>query len=226
MNITYIHHSCFLVETNNCYYIFDHFKGELPALDPKKPILVFSSHAHPDHYSSSIFSLLKNKGMEKIHAVLSDDISKDQYPKNLPVTTVSPHQKYDLEYDTKLETLFSTDEGVAFFITCPDGTIYHGGDLNDWVWEGEAEEYNSQMTETYRKEIEQIAERDIDVAFLVLDPRQEKDYARGITYFLEHTKTKKVFPMHYWEQPSIIEKFIQEYPQYQSLIEFTDKYSL
>ncbi len=36
MKITYINHSGFLVETRDCYYIFDYFKGELPYLDKKK----------------------------------------------------------------------------------------------------------------------------------------------------------------------------------------------
>ena len=224
MKVTYIHHSCFLIETEKCYYLFDYFKGNLPVLDTAKPILVFSSHAHPDHYSNTIFSLLNERGMQYIYAILSDDISKDCYPTNIPVTTVTSHQKYDLIHDTGLETLFSTDEGVAFLLTCPYGTIYHGGDLNDWVWEGESEEYNLQMTETYRREIKNIKGREIDLAFLVLDPRQEKDYAKGISFFLEQTKTKKVFPMHYWEKPKTIQRFITEYPRYQSLIENTEEY--
>ena len=224
MKVTYIHHSCFVVETEKCYYLFDYFKGDLPALDPGKPILVFASHAHPDHYSQSIFSLLKEMGMKHIYAILSHDIPKDYHPIDLPVTVVLSGQKYTLPFDTTLETLFSTDEGVAFLLTCPYGVIYHGGDLNDWVWEGEPEEYNLQMTKNYQREIGFIKEREIDLAFLVLDPRQEKDYAKGIIYFLEQTTTKKVFPMHYWEKPEIIQKFIAEYPQYQSLIENTEKY--
>lgn len=32
MNITYIFHSGFLVETKECYYLFDYFKGYLPNL--------------------------------------------------------------------------------------------------------------------------------------------------------------------------------------------------
>ena len=36
MKITYINHSGFLIETRDCYYIFDYFKGELPYLDKKK----------------------------------------------------------------------------------------------------------------------------------------------------------------------------------------------
>ena len=33
MNVTYIHHSCFLVETNRFYYLFDYEKGSLPKMD-------------------------------------------------------------------------------------------------------------------------------------------------------------------------------------------------
>ena len=36
MKITYINHSGFLIETKDCYYIFDYYKGELPLLDKKK----------------------------------------------------------------------------------------------------------------------------------------------------------------------------------------------
>ncbi|MBP1754948.1 MAG: fold metallo-hydrolase [Firmicutes bacterium] len=35
MIITYIGHSGFLIEWDNCYWLFDYFKGEIPALDPK-----------------------------------------------------------------------------------------------------------------------------------------------------------------------------------------------
>ena len=36
MKITYINHSGFLIETRDCYYIFDYYKGELPHLDKEK----------------------------------------------------------------------------------------------------------------------------------------------------------------------------------------------
>ena len=36
MNVTYIYHSSFLVETDTCYYLFDYEKGQLPALDVTK----------------------------------------------------------------------------------------------------------------------------------------------------------------------------------------------
>lgn len=57
--VTYIEHSCFLVETAECYLLFDYYCGEvpLPALKPAKPLLLFNSHAHHDHFSSEIFAL-------------------------------------------------------------------------------------------------------------------------------------------------------------------------
>ena len=72
--VTYIEHSCFLVETAECYLLFDYYGGEvpLPALDPAKPLLLFSSHAHHDHFSKEIFAL-RNRYPSAVF-VLSADI--------------------------------------------------------------------------------------------------------------------------------------------------------
>lgn len=224
MKITYICHSGFLIETAECYYLFDYYKGGLPKLNPRKPILVFASHRHPDHYNPGVFDKLTEQGMEQVTAVLSKDIPRKSYPSGAEVLTVTFHQSYELPYHGgQLHTLHSTDQGVAFLIRCPEGTIYHAGDLNDWVWEGETEQYNRQMTGSYRHEIKRLKEMldgiSVDVAFLPLDPRQEKDYYRGMLYFLQQIPTKKAYPMHYWERPEIIRQFIQEYPEYQEIIQ-------
>lgn len=222
MNITYIYHSSFLIETASCYYLFDYYKGTLPKLKADKPILVFASHRHPDHYNPEIFSLLQELGMQKITAVLAKDIPAKRYPQGIESMKVTFHQTYKLPYNTTLKTLLSTDEGVAFLLECPEGTIYHAGDLNDWVWEGETEQYNKQMTGSYRHEIDMLKDTPVDVAFLPLDPRQEKDYAKGILYFLKKIKVGKVYPMHYWEHPEIIDKFLREYPEYSNTILYTE----
>ena len=36
-------HSGFLVETAKRYFIFDYYKGELPKLNPDKPVYVFAT---------------------------------------------------------------------------------------------------------------------------------------------------------------------------------------
>lgn len=223
MKITYIHHSSFLVETDSCYYLFDYEKGHLPQMDVEKSIFVLSSHSHHDHYNPEIFSILDGIGMQNIYAILSDDI---EVPANVNVLQVSPGKEYDLWLGQKLTTYKSTDLGVAFLIEEQEKIIYHAGDLNDWVWEEESISYNEQMTIDYREQIDLLSEKtnhkEIDVAFVVLDPRQEKDYDRGLCYFLEHIPVKEVYPMHYWGQPDIIETFLQEHPEYKSQIQKTE----
>ena len=75
----------------------------------------------------------------------------------------------------------------------------------------------------YRKQIDLLSDkmngRELDVAFVVLDPRQEQDYDRGLCYFLEHVSAKAVYPMHYWGQPEIIDTFLEQYPQYANQIQ-------
>ena len=223
MNTTYIHHSCFIFETTESYYLFDYEKGQIPELDITKQIFVLSSHGHHDHYNLEIFSILKDMGMQHICAILSDDI---EVPEDVNVLQVSPGKEYELCLGQKLTTFKSTDLGVAFLIEDHDKLIYHAGDLNDWVWEGEPDSYNEQMTIDYRKQIDLLVEilngRKIDVAFVVLDPRQEKDYDRGLCYFLEHVPVEKVYPMHYWGKPEIIDKFLKDHPEYESIIQRTE----
>ena len=222
MNVTYIHHSCFLVETHRFYYLFDYEKGRLPEMDTAKPIFVLSSHGHADHYNPKVFLLLAALGMQHIRAILSDDI---EVPADIHTQQVSPGKTYELGPQQTLTTFRSTDLGVAFLIEDQKALIYHAGDLNDWVWEEESDSYNEQMTINYRKQIDLLSEslhcREIDVAFVVLDPRQEKDYSRGLCYFLETISAKQIYPMHYWETPAIIETFLREHPQYQFQIQKT-----
>ena len=173
MNVTYIHHSCFLAETARFYYLFDYESGALPPMDVQKPVLVLSSHSHGDHYNPEVFSLLAGCGMQQVRAVLSDDID---VPKHANTLSVSPGKEYCLGPQQTLTTFRSTDLGVAFLIEDNGALIYHAGDLNDWVWDEETEDYNRQMTLDYRKQIDllssKLASREVDAAFVVLDPRQ------------------------------------------------------
>ena len=111
-----------------------------------------------------------------------------------------------------------TDSGVAFLLTTDEGMIYHAGDLNDWFWEGEPDGDNKQMRGSYRHEIDKLKDRKIDLAFVVLDPRQEDHYADGLLYFLSTADPQCVYPMHYWKKPAVIDRFMREYPQYNCII--------
>lgn len=219
MKVTYLHHSCFLVETDRFYYLFDYEQGHLPEMDRTKPIFVLFSHGHEDHFNPEIFSQLNALGMQQIRAVLSDDI-EDTVPAD--TLRVSPGETYVLGDNQRLMTFLSTDVGVAFLMEDGQELLYHAGDLNDWVWEEEGDDYNTQMTADYRRQIQLLSQtlngREIDTAFVVLDPRQEKDYDRGLDYFLETVCVKQVYPMHYWEEPAIVDAFLTDHPEYRQKI--------
>jgi len=214
MKITYIDHSCFSVELNNVILLFDYFKGELPDFDEEKTIFVFSSHNHHDHFNISIFQLLKK--YPNVKYFLSKDIKRKFGRKFFNTNGVENDIYEKIEFigsnqiietlQLKIETLKSTDEGVAFVVTADGKTIYHAGDLNLWAWNHKDDSNNKNMRELFEKEIAKIKNRHFAVAFVVLDPRQEEWFHLGFDYFMKNTYTDKVYPMHFWNDSSVIER--------------------
>lgn len=221
MKVTYLAHSGILVELKDYYCIFDYYKGELPLLDKEKDVIVFCSHSHNDHYNPLIFDLLNRRGM-RYQAILANDISDENRLSKIKHCFVEPDECYQFVGGIQVETLLSNDSGVAFIVSAGEGVVYHGGDLNDWYWEGEPEEENLELRTIYYTEIGKIKGRHFDVAFVPLDPRLEAHYADGLLYFLENVDCDAVFPIHYWGEPTVIQRFITEYPRYQYRIKNTE----
>ncbi|MCB7318869.1 MBL fold metallo-hydrolase [Lacrimispora sp. 210928-DFI.3.58] len=209
MKITYIHHSSFMAELEQVVFLFDYFEGEIPDYDKEKPLLVLASHRHGDHFSKEIFRLAEEGG--KVGYLLSDDIWRRQVPEELLGRTVfigpGEEKSLDMGETVKVKAFRSTDEGVAFLIEAEGKTIYHAGDLNNWVWEGEREEDNRRMSERYHEELDKLAGTHIDVAFMLIDPRQEKDFYLGMDDFMRKVGADVVFPMHFWEDFGVTERF-------------------
>ena len=63
MKITYIHHSSFMAELDHAVLLFDYFEGNIPETDREKPLFVFASHRHGDHFSRSYLTWRKAAGM-------------------------------------------------------------------------------------------------------------------------------------------------------------------
>ena len=51
--------------------------------------------------------------------------------------------------------------------------------------------------------------RKADIAFLPLDPRLGEYFYLGIDDFVREVDTKLIFPMHFWEDYTIIPKLIE-----------------
>lgn len=204
MKVTFIIHSCYFVELTHCCLLFDYYQGDIPQTD--KPLYVFHSHHHDDHFSPQVFQLAR-PGQE-VHYLLSDDIFRHRVPEKALENTlfVSPRKLYEVGA-VRVATLRSTDLGVAFLIECEGKLFYHAGDLNCWVWDGAPRYQNDYMTKLYTDELTLLSGKDIDVAFVPLDPRQEADFDLGMKYFFQAVGAKHVFPMHMWGDYSVVPLF-------------------
>jgi L-ascorbate metabolism protein UlaG (beta-lactamase superfamily) len=219
--------------------LFDFFQGsepsesELPLFDSDKQIYVFVSHRHGDHFNPIIFKLY---GLYKnITYILSKDIRlTDRYllQRGIPlkirekIVFISANESVSLSNDAiKIETFKSTDEGVAFLIKYNGKTIYHAGDLNLWVWKEEDKQINKNMEERFKKEIDKLKDVYIDVAFLPLDIRQEEWYYLGFDYFMRITNTQKAFPMHFWNDYSVMNDLlnISQFDNYRNKIALIER---
>lgn len=233
MKVTYLHHSTFCVEIAERVLVFDYYDGKsvpsctyngvMPEFPKDTRMYVFSSHSHRDHFDKEVL-----KWMEKypnIQYIFAKEVKKklgnSVLERLLPgreleevkekICYVKPEETYKLEGLT-VETLESTDSGVAFLVTCENKCIYHAGDLNWWHWEGEPEQDNQYQAHTYKEQIDSLAGRTVDLAFVVMDPRQEKDMYLGINYFMNHVDVCHVIPMHMWKQYEIVKTY-KELPE-------------
>lgn len=211
MEITYISHSGFAVELKTHVLLFDYYKGEIPKFDVDKHMIVFASHVHHDHYVKEIFELKEQYA--NVHYVLSSDIRKSakkilaERQMEESVTFLRMHQELKLG-EVNMQTLKSTDAGVAFLVSCEGQMIYHAGDLNWWHWEGESDAYNAHMKTAYFKELENLKNISIDVAFVPVDPRLGEQYYYGIDALARCADVKALIPMHCWDDYTVCEKLM------------------
>ena len=188
-----------------CSSDLDYYEGTMPEFDPAKKLLVFASHSHPDHFNREILKLadvypdVEYIFPKDIRIAKKEQRESEHFMRKRDEITVG---------DTKVKSLRSTDEGVAFLVRCEDRIIYHAGDLNWWHWEEEDDAYNRMMRGDYQKEIETLVGEKIDLAFVVLDPRQEEQFYWGFDWYMRHTDTKIVFPMHMWKQYEVQDRLI------------------
>ena len=224
MRVTFLAHDGFFIELDQVCLLFDWWKGVLPPL-PDKPLLVFVSHRHEDHFNPAVFTLADRKA--DIQFLLGSDFRLT--PHNLTKWQLSPetaakcrrcgkHDTFAPLPGVTVETFPSTDEGVAFLVTCGGRTVYHAGDLNWWHWEGEDKAWNRNMEADFKRFIEPLRGRRIDLALAPLDPRLEGAADWGVRYLLELAQVERLIPMHQWEDYRPTASFLRTYPQWAGTI--------
>lgn len=221
MKITYISHSGVLVEHGGAAFLFDYFDGELPDIPENERLVVFCSHFHADHFNPAIFDIFG--GREGVTFVLSGDIRRKiaavGRKKGISaeilnkIVYMKAGELFVLqitnERSVRIETLLSTDEGVAFAVTYKGRRIYHAGDLNLWVWEDNAPDYDKWMRGMYKSQIEKLKGKRIDIAFLPVDGRLGSRAFEGADMFMRQNEVIKMCPIHMGGDFEIVRKFIE-----------------
>lgn len=226
MKVVFVHHSCFVVEVDEKVLIFDwfagdrvngyRFKGVLPEYEPDTPVYVFASHKHQDHFDMDVLHLAEK--YSNIHFILSKDCKMS--PNFLKkhgidpavrenITYVTIRAKYQIEGGVFVETLRSTDAGVAFYVQVNGASFFHAGDLNDWNFEGADDLTGWKMRREFQAEIKRLAKKDVNIAFVPMDPRLGKNQWNAVDFVLEQTDAECVFPMHMWQDYAGIEAYIR-----------------
>lgn len=240
MTLTFIAHSAFLVEWESFYALFDYsFKPEytapLPPLNKDKPLLVFASHSHEDHYDPKIFSLLEQypntrfflsrsiylPARKRAWLGISDEVFSRVTmlrPDSLLLTDVNGTE-------LSIRSIKSTDIGNAYLLRAEGKLVYHGGDLGWWHWESEGKGFCSNMAALYRVAIDKLAAAvrdeaadnslvpELAAAMAPLDPRLGVDYeGLGLAHLLKTVPVRRAFPMHLWRQYDTIDRFLAAHP--------------
>lgn len=226
MRVTFLAHSGFLVELSDAALLFDFWQETLPPLPRGKPLLVFVSHGHEDHFAPRrIFPL--DDGSREIVYLLGKGISLGAGSRRrwaLPQDTaakcriVRGGEVLEPLPGLSVETLRSTDAGVAYLVTAGGIALFHAGDLNWWHWEGEPPADNAGMAANFRRFLSPLRGRRIDLALFPLDGRLQAAEGWGLRALLETADVRAVIPMHQWGDFSPTARFLAANPQWQDTL--------
>lgn len=204
--ITYLGGSGFLVAIDETGFLFDASEHgadhrELPekeALSRFKKLYVFISHHHNDHFSETVYSLC---GEDAVYIVGFD------VPQPHRGVRMNPGEERGFG-PVSVHACGSTDEGVSFFVEYAGIRIFHAGDLNLWHWRDESSINEIEAAErAFYDCVSAIPNKDIDVAFFPVDPRQGSMYDAGAGYFVMTVKPRIMIPMHFQGRSDVAVRF-------------------
>ena len=216
MTLTYVFHCCFVLETDKSILIFDYWLDlnsvVPPFLKKDKPVYVFSSHFHEDHFNSVIFEWRKQR--EGITYILSKDIYKHRRATKEDADVWLAKGGTWSDGTISVWALGSTDSGVSWIIEIESHRIFHAGDLNNWYarFLPEAVPGETIYSEEFDEDIDPIAHekqylgelKDIrkitdsfDVVMFPIDGRIGNGYTLGGRQFIERFKVGLFVPMHF-----------------------------
>lgn len=216
MRLTYIFHSGFALETEQCILVFDYWMdpaGVMPTLlQSSKPIYVFASHFHEDHFNRTIFQW-KNMRPDILY-ILSKDILKRRRAQKEEADVWLAKGGVWQDDRIRVTATGSTDSGVSWMVQTGGRCIFHAGDLNNWyahyltdqrrrssifsaefnLWVNPEKEEKQYLGEL--KDIRKVTGH-FDLVMFPIDSRIGNGYTRGGRQFIEQFSVALFVPMHF-----------------------------
>lgn len=195
--IHFLYHSGFIFENSTHIFVFDYFQDPEHTLEKvlenkgKRKVYFFVSHVHGDHFNPSIARYEEEAAGYYFHAdcrLPLNDAAKG-HPMEVGDTLAAD--------GFSVHMYGSTDVGGSFMISFDDGfTLFHAGDLNWWHWVGEPDADNRGARDWFFRELSEIKETHVDLAFLPVDARQQAAREWGVKQYLSHFQVDLLVPMH------------------------------
>ena len=216
MVLTYIFHSGFVLETENSILIFDYWLDPsscLPAVLKKaKPVYVFASHFHEDHFNREIFEWKEQR--EGITYILSKDILRHRRAAKEEADVWLGKGGSWSDENISVWASGSTDIGVSWIVETSGYRIFHAGDLNNWyarflpdavpgqtIYSEEFEEYIDPIAheKQYLGELKDIRKMtdSFNLVMFPIDGRIGNGYTLGGRQFIQRFKVGLFVPMHF-----------------------------
>lgn len=196
--VTYLDHSGFAVETAQHLFVFDYYRDPAKRMENKlavgKPVYIFSSHAHGDHFNPAIAAW-----QHQVEAyILSSDIKLAGGLSSVPANKLyymSPYE--ELHHGSiQVKSFGSTDEGGSFLVEADGWRIFHAGDLNWWHWKGDTVENIAQAKTDFFRELAYLNGQQLDLAFFPVDSRLEEFRDIGVREFVRAASVNHLVAMH------------------------------
>ena len=199
VDLYFLHHSGFMLELETMILVFDYYLDPLKRLEDRlektdKPVYFFVSHVHGDHFNRAIRKFEKKASGYFLHRDCHLALVDESLLHEMDVgETVN-------EGPLSVHMYGSTDAGGSYMVEAEGLTIFHAGDLNWWHWAGEGDSENREARDWFFRELSCIKEKEVDIAMLPVDARQQAAREWGVKAYLSHFSAGLLIPMHAFGQ--------------------------
>lgn len=215
MKLTYIFHSGFVLEAEHCLLVFDYWMDPAHVMDRVlaigKPMYVFSSHFHEDHFTREILTWRNRR--QDITYILSKDILKHRRAQAEEADVWLAKGGSWSDGRLTVRATGSNDSGVSWMVDVEGHRVFHAGDLCNWyarfladdtmpdtIWSEEFGQIHPAREEKrYLGELKDIRKltEGFDLVMFPVDGRIGNGYTRGARQFIERFRTGLFVPMHF-----------------------------